>query len=342
MPLDIKKAVIHILNRDSNEPLLNEFELDINEDLYSFLDKHITKSINADESRKAVFREGLNVIREVCTRVGIDNSYFLEGSREIARQLFKAMKTNNSISSTDLIVCLYEDSGQHFIAILKMDYTTSFIHEVEIVDQKFKISIKKQEISLPGVGQKIQKCAFVRCGEDDGSYNLIILDNQINSKNVEEPVAQFFLQTFLGAELILDGKACTRIFKTETENWIRSKTKEGEASAELVREFVNTAIREDEQIDIQDFSQKAFGNKVDLREDYLSNMKEKGLGQQNFEIDKDWVERRLSKVRIRTDSNIEIVVNYEDFSNKEKLEIVRNPDGTRSILIKNIISIMEK
>jgi len=59
------------------------------------------------------------------------------------------MKTNSSISSTDLVICIYEEEDEENIAILKMDYTVSFIHEVEFVDNKFKISIKKQDISLP-------------------------------------------------------------------------------------------------------------------------------------------------------------------------------------------------
>jgi len=152
-----------------------------------------------------------------------------------------------------------------------------FIHEVEFVDNKFKISIKKQDISLPGVNQRIQKCAFIRAAQGTGDYDLIILDNQISKKNQDEPVAQFFLETFLGADLVLDSKTCTRIFKKETENWIRSKAKEGETSLEIVREFVNDAIRNEDEIDLDSFSSKVFSDKTDLKEDYISTMREKGL-----------------------------------------------------------------
>lgn len=338
MAIEIIKAVIHVLDKEADEPLLNEFELDINEDIQLFLEKHITKSINDDEARKGRFKDGLNIVKEVSYRISSDNEYFLEGSKDIARQLFKAIKTNSSISSTDLIVCLYKDDNVPAVAILKMDYTVSFIHDIEIVESKFKINIKKQDISLPGVNQRIQKCAFVISPLIQNDYELVILDNQI-SKGAEEPIAQFFLQTFLGAELILDSKTCTKILRRETENWVRSKAKEGEPFAEEVRGFVNNAIHEEDEIDIEAFSNKVFGKKEELRDEFVNNLREKGLTHEKFEVDREWVERKLNKIRLKTNDNIEIVIDYELFGDRDKFEIISNSDGTRTIVIKNVSSL---
>lgn len=338
MAIEIIKAVIHVLDKEADEPLLNEFELDINEDIKGFLEKHITKSVTDDDARKGRFKEGLNIIREVSHRISSNKEYFLEGSKDIARQLFKAIKTNSSISSTDLILCLYEDDNVPAVAILKMDYTVSFIHDIEIVDSKFKINIKKQDISLPGVNQRIQKCAFVLSPLIHNDYELVILDNQIG-KGAEEPIAQFFLQTFLGAELILDSKTCTKILKRETENWVRSKAKEGEPFAEEVRNFVNTAIHEEDKIDIDAFSNKVFGKKEELRDEFVNNLREKGLTHEKFEVDREWVDKKFSKIRLKTNDNIEIVIDYELFGDRDKFEIVSNTDGTKTIVIKNVSSL---
>jgi len=338
LAIEIKKAVIHVLDKGADEPLLNEFELEINEDIQLFLEKHIIKSMNDDDARKGRFKDGLNIVKEVSYRILSDNDYFLEGSKEIARQLFKAIKTNSSISSTDLIVCLYEDEGVPAVAILKMDYTVSFIHDIEMVENKFKINIRKQDISLPGVNQRIQKCAFVMSPMLNNDYELVILDNQI-SKGAEEPVALFFLNTFLGAELVLDSKACTKILKKETEKWVRDKIKEGEPFAEEVRELVNTAIHEEDEIDIEAFSNRIFGKKEELRDEFVNNLREKGLTHEKFEVDREWVEKRLRKIRLKTDDNIEIMIDYDLFGNRDKFEIITNPDGTKTVIIKNISSI---
>lgn len=337
LAIEVKRAVIHVLDKNSSEPLLNEFELHINEDLQLFLEKHIAKSINDDDARKGNFKEGLNVVKEVCHRIIADNEYFLEGSKEIARQLFRTIKTNGSISSTDLIVCLYENDNVPAVAILKMDYTVSFIHDIEMVDSKFRINIKKQDFSLPGMNQRIQKCAFVLSPLVYNDYELIILDNQIG-KDADEPVAQFFLQTFLAAELILDNKTCTKILRRETENWVRSKVKEGESFAEEVRDFVNSAIHQEDEIDIEAFSNKVFGGKEQLRDEFVSNLKEKGLTHEKFEVDREWVEKKLSKIRLKTNDNIEVIIDYELFGDRDKFEIISNVDGTKTIVIKNVVS----
>lgn len=222
-----------------------------------------------------------------------------------------------------------------------MDYTTSFVHEIQQVEEKFRITIAKNETSLPGINQKIQKCAFIRGGLSDAGYDLIVLDNQI-SRNTDEPVAQFFLENFLDAELISDSKSCTQLFKKETENWIRSKVKEGETFAENLREHVNHVIRQEEEIDIQELSQKVFENRTYLQEDYIQSMKEKGLAEERFAVDNDWVDRKLAKIRLKTESGIEVTLGYEVYNDREKFEILSNPDGTRTIVIKNVGSLMEK
>lgn len=342
MALEIKNAVIHVLDREAEEPLLNDYELDINEDIHDFLQRHLVKCLGDDDSRKGRFKDGRNIIKEVSIRMVQDPSYFLEGSQEIARQLFRAMKTNSSISSTDLVICLYFDGEMEYIAILKMDYTVSFIHDIELVEDKFKISIKKQDISLPGTGQKIQKAAFITGYDGAFEHDLVILDNQISAKNAEEPVAQFFLQTFLDAELMMDNKAYTKLFKSEAENWIQSKLKEGETQVEAVRDFVNYSIRQEDEIDIQEFGERVFQDRQELKEDFVNNMKEKGFVEERFEVDREWVDRKLSKIRLKTDSNIEITLDYEDFSDKSKFEIITTHDGTKSIIIKNVNSLQEK
>ena len=342
MPISINRAIIHVLDKESEEPLLNSHELYLDEDLEQYLEKHITKSVSDEEARKGRFKEGMNIVRETTSRMIHETDYFLEGSKEISRQLFKAMKTNNSISSTDLIVASYLNEDEPFIAILKMDYTTSYIHEIEMDGSDFKIYIKKQEISLPAPNQKIQKCAFIRDCFSTDEHDLIILDNQIYAKGDKEPIAQFFLHTFLGADLMMDSRAYTKLFKKETENWIREKVKEGEDHVEDIRELVINTIRQEDEIDLVSFSQNAFGTKQYLHEDFQTAMQEKGLDVERFEVDKDWVEKKLCKVKLKIDNGIEVIVDYEVFNEKERFEILRNPDGTRTIIIKNINNIFER
>jgi len=37
LPINVKRAIIHVLDKESSEPMLNEFELDIDGDVRYFL-----------------------------------------------------------------------------------------------------------------------------------------------------------------------------------------------------------------------------------------------------------------------------------------------------------------
>ncbi|MCB8599923.1 nucleoid-associated protein, partial [Blautia sp. DFI.9.9] len=41
--ININEAIIHILDSNADEPVLNEYNLDLDEDIYKFLYKHIEK-----------------------------------------------------------------------------------------------------------------------------------------------------------------------------------------------------------------------------------------------------------------------------------------------------------
>ena len=50
--INIQEAVIHILDSNSPDPILNEFTLELTEDIYKFLYRHIEKCFKDEEIKK--------------------------------------------------------------------------------------------------------------------------------------------------------------------------------------------------------------------------------------------------------------------------------------------------
>ena len=173
--------------RDSNstEPILNEYKLEMEEDTYKFIYKHIEKCFNDEELKYAKFNEERNIVKEIGQDyLNGENNDLITLSKELSRQLFSIMKGNVNIPSCDLIVAsIITDQGP-MIAILKMDYVKNFTHEIEFVDDKIGIGIVPQSAGLPGSGQKIQKAAFIKPIKEEDTYNLMVLDKQKKSKDV--------------------------------------------------------------------------------------------------------------------------------------------------------------
>ena len=103
--INIQEAVIHILDSNGIDPVLNEFTLELTEDIYKFLYRHIEKCFKDEELKTAVFNEERNIVKEIVQDYlnGVDHD-IVDLSKELARQLFAIMNGNTNIPSCDLIV----------------------------------------------------------------------------------------------------------------------------------------------------------------------------------------------------------------------------------------------
>ncbi|MBM6859848.1 nucleoid-associated protein, partial [Clostridium saudiense] len=200
--INIQEAVIHILDSNSEEPILNEYILDLNEDIYKFLYKHMEKCLKDEELKTAVFNPERNIVKEIVQDYlnGIDKD-IVSLSKELARQLFIIMKGNVNIPACDLIVAsLITDQGP-LIAILKMDYVKNFTHQVDFIDDKIGIGIVPQSAGLPGSSQRIQKAAFIKPIREGQKFDLWVIDKQKKSKDDDEYGTNYFLNNFLGCTI---------------------------------------------------------------------------------------------------------------------------------------------
>jgi hypothetical protein len=63
--ININEAVLHVLDSNAEEPVLSEFSIELAEDQYKILDKHIRKCLKSDELRFAKFNEGRGLLKEI-------------------------------------------------------------------------------------------------------------------------------------------------------------------------------------------------------------------------------------------------------------------------------------
>ena len=59
-------------------------------------------------------------------------------------------------------------------------------------------------------------------------------------------------------------------------------------------------------------------------------------------IDKQWVEKKLKRVRLKIDKDIDLYINEETYHDSNKFEIQRNGDGRINMIIKHVINYIEK
>ena len=339
--ININDAVIHILDSNGDEPILNEYSLELNEDIYTFLYKHIEKCFKDEDLKYGKFNLERNIVKEVVQDYlnGIDNNLVVL-SKELAIQLFVIMKGNENIPAGDLIVVSVTTDQGPMIGILKLDYVENYTHEVQFLDNKIDIGIVPQAAGLPGSSQKIQKAAFIKPIREGDRYNLMILDNQKGSKD-DEYGANYFIKSFLGASLIVNERDMTKTFVKAAENWTRKNITEDAGKAEEIRTAIKKKLKEEDTINIDDFSKELFKDDNQVKDDFSSYIKQQGLNEE-VSVDKTWVEKKLKRVRLNIDKQIDLYINEETYHDSEKFEVVRNGDGSINLVIKNVINYIEK
>lgn len=339
--ININEAVIHVLDSNGEEPVLNEYSLELNEDTYKFIYKHIEKCLKDEELKYAKFNPERSIVRELTQDYlnGIEN-YLINLSKELARQLFVIQKSNCNIPSGDLIIAAIMTDQGPMIAILKMDYVKNFTHEIQFVDKKIGVGIIPQVAGLPGSGQRIQKAAFIKPVREDDNYNLMVLDKQKIIRE-DEYGANYFINTFLGASIVTNERDMTKTFARAAENWTRKNITEDAAKAEEIRTTIKTKLKEEDTINIDEISLELFNNQPQVAEDFSNYIKQQGLNEE-IAVDRTWVDKKFKRTRLNIDKQIDLYIDDDIYHDSSKFQIQRNGDGSINMIIKNIVNYIEK
>ena len=332
----IHKSIVHVLDKNSDSPILNDYECRNSLEVDKFFKKIINRVSKDDDLRKAEFNDyNNNIVKNCCEQIIYDEDTFLQNSKEIAAYLFEIMKQSEEMDSCDLAICLYSVKDEKNVAIMRLEYKKLYTHSIEFVEDKFNIQIVSNEIGIPETGRPKQ-CALVGLSGINDEYHFKLLDKDAEKEQLETK----FVTAFLNAKKIEDDKYKTKVFKTTAENWITNAISDDMKKAEDIRSMLNYTLKEKEEINVEEFVQNNIIDK-DLKESFKEHMEDKGLTE-NFSVDKKWVEKKLKKRSIKTDNGFDIKANLSDFEDPMKYSVRKNENGTFDIVIKNISFYEEK
>lgn len=332
----IHKSIVHVLDKNSDSPILNDYECRNSLEVDKFFQKIINRVSKDDDLRKAEFNDyNNNIVKNCCEQIIYDEDTFLQNSKEIAAYLFEIMKQSEEMDSCDLAICLYSVKDEKNVAIMRLEYKKLYTHSIEFVEDKFNIQIVSNEIGIPETGRPKQ-CALVGLSSINDEYHFKLLDKDAEKEQLETK----FVTAFLNAKKIEDDKYKTKVFKTTAENWITNAISDDMKKAEDIRSMLNYTLKEKEEINVEEFVQNNIIDQ-DLKESFKEHMEDKGLTE-NFSVDKKWVEKKLKKRSIKTDTGFDIKGNLSDFEDAMKYSVRKNENGTFDIVIKNISFYEEK
>lgn len=329
--ISISEAVVHILDVNSDEAILNESRLALGEELYDYLLKYIKKNINSDDLRYGEFKDGDNIVKKCAEDYFDDNQNIVEASKKMAKHMFALMKVYTDIPSCDFIIVSLETEYGPLLCALKIDYIKGYTNKIDFVNDKINIDIVMNSNNLPMSASRIQKCAFIYPKSRNDRYPIMFLDKKGRASSVEGFDEDWFVDKYLNCSLMEDKTSVTKKVIFAVDNWLKSD--EDIINKKRTGDHFKEILLGDELVNIDDMVDELSDNDDERKQELKNNLNEFKLPEA-VDIDKEWVCEKYKNTKIELDNKIEIRADNDTYENKIKM--VKNKDGSTDLVIKDI------
>ncbi len=333
--IQIKTAVLHILDTSINLPLLSNNELYIDGEISEFLDKHINKVLDDTNLKKARFIGDSNIARDLCQAISADENNFTEGSKELASAIFDIMIKNVDIIPGDLICCLLDINNERHYGVLKLNYKTGFTHYVNQAEDGTTNSIIRHKTLLPAEGQKVDEAALISL--ETGEIRLIERAYEINGAK------EFYLSKYLlNCTTDLSDNEKMKIIDKVTKKINKKYYDEDFEKVAKLKNVVSQNLEDNNKVSVEKIAEEMFDANLEVREEYIQEIQKAGITEEAIQIPQKIAEKKFKTHKIKTDTGIEINFPLSYYDNSDMIEFSNNPDGSISIIIKNVGKIINK
>ena len=328
MEIIIHQAILHVLDTTLDAPVLSGGGMELTAEKTAYLQNHIEKLLASDEIRQcrplpdSAFRNELE-----------HNQDFIDLSCRIAGVLFDYMHAHTTIPGADLAVVDFTRDGAPWLGILKLNYKNGYTHYTETVEGAPVNSIIQQRACLPTQSGKVEEGALVNLT----NYSMRLLEKKYDIDGHKE----FYLSTvvFQYTQAEPEKKKLQAIQEAAAQAVKDAYEDEPHADAQVAMLIANQAADNDNQVSVEQVRQQ-LAEEYPLAavpfDDYVEKSEVLEEAAAPVTVTPARI-RRMESRSIRTANGIEVKIPTELLNSDSELEFLHDPDGSVSLLIKNVI-----
>lgn len=326
MEIQLEKAILHVLDKNSSMPIFSEGLVSLEDDaIYNFITMNLKKMYDDNSTKSGV----LNETNELFNFIEKIDEKFVEVSREIADKLYGIMINQDSIPSADLLVALATINGRRMLGIIKLNYKEGFTHFVDYTSEAASNKIIKHKVIFATEGQKSDEGVLI----DLTDYKLKITEKEYL---IDGDKLNYFSEIFLKCKVVEISKNEAIKIVNKVAKEINKKYFDSDFTKDVkVKETIYDEIQETSKINVCKIAEKAFENNKEIQQEYIEEVKKAGV-KEEIVLTGEEPEKKFSKHKLKTDNGIELNIPTDIYKNKDAIEFINNPDGTISILITNV------
>ena len=328
MEIIIHQAILHVLDTTLDAPVLSGGGMELTAEKTVYLQYHIEKLLASDEIRQcrplpdSAFRNELE-----------HNQDFIDLSCRIAGVLFDYMHAHTTIPGADLAVVDFTRDGAPWLGILKLNYKNGYTHYTETVEGAPVNSIIQQRACLPTQSGKVEEGALVNLTD----YSMRLLEKKYDIDGHKE----FYLSSvvFQYTQAEPEKKKLQAIQEAAAQAVKDAYEDEPHADAQVAMLIANQAADNDNQVSVEQVRQQ-LAEEYPLAavpfDDYVEKSEVLEEAAAPVTVTPARI-RRMESRSIRTANGIEVKIPTELLNSDSELEFLHDPDGSVSLLIKNVI-----
>ena len=328
MEIIIHQAILHVLDTTLDAPVLSGGGMELTAEKTAYLQNHIEKLLASDEIRQcrplpdSAFRNELE-----------HNQDFIDLSCRIAGVLFDYMHAHTTIPGADLAVVDFTRDGTPWLGILKLNYKNGYTHYTETVEGAPVNSIIQQRACLPTQSGKVEEGALVNLTD----YSMRLLEKKYDIDGHKE----FYLSSvvFQYTQAEPEKKKLQAIQEAAAQAVKDAYEDEPHADAQVAMLIAGQAADNDNQVSVEQVRQQ-LAEEYPLAavpfDDYVEKSEVLEEAAAPVTVTPARI-RRMESRSIRTANGIEVKIPTELLNSDSELEFLHDPDGSVSLLIKNVI-----
>ncbi|AQP54322.1 hypothetical protein CBF34_03270 [Vagococcus penaei] len=329
--MEITKAILHILDRDAGTLICSQSLLDLKEYAVKQYLESVEKRLSKADFKKGNLASGSDLVSALSN---LDDD-FIETTTTIAQSLFDSLAISEDAPSGDLLFFEAKNlQDDRFFGLVKFNYKPSFTHHVTYLDDVMQNNIILNKTIFPSMTQTLEECVIV---------DLAQLTTQVVEKKYSfEGQKRFvFTERWLQIDPTPTVSENLKIVKKAIKQVSDKYNTEEYVAFSQTQQAIFESIEEDGKIDNQKIADAVFDTNHEAKKDYLETISQTKFSE-NIPNNLPKYEKKYSKQKFKLTNGIELVVPVDVFKDKDLIEFINNPDGTISVMIKNVEEIINK
>lgn len=333
MDIYLKESIVHILDRETGEPILSSQPLDLSKEyIRDYLEKKIKKASSPQTVLGTLAPE--SYVGELFTKR--QEWTFVELSQRLTQKWYEAYAESEEAPSCDLFFTRFEKDANEYYAFFKVDFVTGYTHFVDSNEVGFCNELLVHRALLSAATKKAEESFIVQ--PDELTYELIEKKYLFSG----EKKLYFSTQVIESVPNLSFEQNIKVIQKTAAKIGEKFEAPKVELEA-TIQEALAQTFAENETIELDQIATQVFKENITAQLAFKEEVTEKGVVDQAPMIEevKALSTRKFSKQKIKLSNGIELIIPMEMYRDPEYVEFIAQPDGSMIVTLKDVQAITE-